>query len=181
MDVCPVGPLLQGGINPRVSLHEPPQESLVTQTLEESACDAEDLGSVLGSGKSPGEGSSNPLQYSCLENPMDRGAWRATVCGISKGGDTIELPHTPRDEVFFVSCTTYTQGRGAAKLFPSLCDPMVQRPSGFSVHGQEYWNGLPFPPPEALPNPGIEPMSLLSPELAGGIFITSATWGNPAG
>ena len=66
----------------------------MTQTLEESACDAEDLGSGFGSGKSPGEGSSNPLQYSCLENPMDRGAWRATVCGIAKCGDTIELTHT---------------------------------------------------------------------------------------
>ena len=62
-------PPLQGGINPRVSLHEPPQESLVTQTLKECACDAGDLGSVLGSGRSPGEGSGNLLQYSCLENP----------------------------------------------------------------------------------------------------------------
>ena len=69
----------------------------------------------------------------------------------------------------------------AAKLLPPLCDLMVRRSSGFSVHGQEYWNGLPFPPPEDLPNPGIEPMSLLSPELAGGIFTTTATWGNPAG
>ena len=90
MDVYPVGPPLQGGINPRVSLHEPPQESLVTQTLKECACDAGDLGSVLGSGRSPGEGSGNLFQYSCLENPMDRGGWQATVCGISKGGDTIE-------------------------------------------------------------------------------------------
>ena len=41
---------------------------------KESACNAEDLGSVPGSGKSPGEANGNPLQYSCLENPMDRGA-----------------------------------------------------------------------------------------------------------
>ena len=38
-----------------------------------------DLGSIPGSGRSPGEGNGNPLQYSCLENPMDRGAWQATV------------------------------------------------------------------------------------------------------
>ena len=44
-----------------------------------SACNAEDLGSIPGSGRSPGEGNGNPLQYSCLENPMDRGAWWATV------------------------------------------------------------------------------------------------------
>ena len=43
---------------------------------KESACDAEDLGSIPGSGKSPGEGNGHLLQYSCLENPMDRGAWR---------------------------------------------------------------------------------------------------------
>ena len=41
---------------------------------KESACNAEDLGSVPGSGRSPGEANGNPLQYSCLENPMDRGA-----------------------------------------------------------------------------------------------------------
>ena len=43
-----------------------------------------DMGSIPGSGRSPGEGNSNPLQYSYLENPMDRGAWRATVHGVSK-------------------------------------------------------------------------------------------------
>ena len=45
---------------------------------------AGDVGSILGSGRSPGEGNSNPLQYSCLENPMDRGAWWATVHGVIK-------------------------------------------------------------------------------------------------
>ena len=40
-----------------------------------SACKVEDLGSIPGSGRSPGEGNGNPLQYSCLENPMDRGTW----------------------------------------------------------------------------------------------------------
>ena len=43
---------------------------------KESACDAGDLGSILGLGRPPGEGNGNPLQYSCLENPMDRGAWQ---------------------------------------------------------------------------------------------------------
>ena len=40
-----------------------------------SACNVGDLGSIPGLGRSPGEGNGNPLQYSCLENPMDRGAW----------------------------------------------------------------------------------------------------------
>ena len=51
---------------------------------KESACNAGDLGSIPGSGRSPGEGNGYPLQYSCLESPMDKGAWRATVHGVSK-------------------------------------------------------------------------------------------------
>ena len=46
---------------------------------EESACNAGDLHSIPGLGRSPGEGNGNPLQYSCLENPVNRGAWQATV------------------------------------------------------------------------------------------------------
>ena len=51
---------------------------------KESACNAGDPGSIPGLGRSPGEGNGNPLQYSCLENPMDRGAWWATVHGVTK-------------------------------------------------------------------------------------------------
>ena len=55
----------------------------------------EDPGSVPGSDRSPGEGNGNPLQYSCLENSTDRGAWRATVRGVAKDSDTTEqLTHT---------------------------------------------------------------------------------------
>ena len=51
-----------------------------------SACNVGDLGSIPGSGRSPGEGNNNPLQYSCLENPMDGGAWWTTVYGLQKVG-----------------------------------------------------------------------------------------------
>ena len=54
---------------------------------KESACDAEDTGDagwIPGSGRSPGEGNDNPLQYSCLENPMDKAAWLATVHVVAK-------------------------------------------------------------------------------------------------
>ena len=51
---------------------------------KESACNAGDMGSIPGSGRSPGEGNGNPLQYSCLENAMDRGAWKSTVHGVTK-------------------------------------------------------------------------------------------------
>ena len=49
-----------------------------------SACNAGDPGLILGSGRSPGKGNGNPLQYSCLENPMDRGAWQTTVHGVTR-------------------------------------------------------------------------------------------------
>ena len=49
-----------------------------------SACNVGDPGSIPGSGRSPGEGNDNPLQYSCLENPMGGGAWWATVHGVAK-------------------------------------------------------------------------------------------------
>ena len=75
--------------------------------VKASACNAGDLGSTPGSGRSPGEGNGNPLQYSCLENPMDRGAWRATV-----------------------------QIRSVAQSCPTLCDPMDHSTPGLPVHHQ---------------------------------------------
>ena len=51
---------------------------------KKSACDAGDQSLIPGSGRSSGEGDGNSLQYSCLENSMDRGTWQATVCGVTK-------------------------------------------------------------------------------------------------
>ena len=51
-----------------------------------------DMGLIAGSGRSPGGGHSNPLQYSCLENPMDRGSWRATVHGLAKSWTWLKRP-----------------------------------------------------------------------------------------
>ena len=53
---------------------------------KESACNAGDPGLIPGSGRPPGEGNDYPLQCSCLENSVDRGAWQATVHGIAKSG-----------------------------------------------------------------------------------------------
>ena len=52
--------------------------------MQETACDAGDVGSIPGSGRSPGEGNDDPSQYSCLGNPTDRGAWWATVYGAAR-------------------------------------------------------------------------------------------------
>ena len=59
-----------------------------TSTFSESACSAGDPVSIPGLGRSPGGGHSNPLQYSCLENPRDRGAWQSTVHGIAESDET---------------------------------------------------------------------------------------------
>ena len=57
---------------------------------KECACNTEDTGSVPGLGRSPGGGHGNPLQYSCLENPIDRGTWWATVRGVAEELDTTD-------------------------------------------------------------------------------------------
>ena len=56
----------------------------MAQTVKASAYNAGDLGLIPGLGRCPGEGNGNPLQYCCLENPMDRGAWQAAVHGVAK-------------------------------------------------------------------------------------------------
>ena len=61
--------------------------------LPVNAGDARDLGSIPGSGRSPGEGNGNPLQYSCLENSMDRGVWWATVQGVAKSQTRLSNSH----------------------------------------------------------------------------------------
>ena len=76
---------------------------------------------------------------------------------------------------------TYTEKHACSVLQSclTLCDPWTaahQAPLSMGFSRQEYWSGLPFPPPEDLPDPGIEPASLVSPELAGGFFTTSASW-----
>ena len=60
------------------------QVVLVVKNLPVNTGDVSDVGLISGLGRSPGEGNGNPLQYSCLENPMDRGDWQATVQGIAK-------------------------------------------------------------------------------------------------
>ena len=65
-----------------------------------------DMDSTPGSGRSPGGGSSNPLQYSCLENPMDRGAWRATVHAVAESNTAEQLNnHQPSSfQAIYAGC-----------------------------------------------------------------------------
>ena len=62
---------------------------------KESACNTGDLGSIPGLGRYPAEGNGNPLQYSCLENLMDRGAWRAAVHGVARVGHDLATKSPP--------------------------------------------------------------------------------------
>ena len=90
-----------------------------------------------------------------------------------------EGPYNPVLSIYTFS-NLYTLMRAKSlQSCPTLCNPMDGSPPGSSVHGfsrQEYWSGLPCPSPGDFPNPGIEPVSLRSPALAGGFFTTSATW-----
>ena len=146
---------------------------------KESAYNAAQPGSIPGSGRSPGEGNVNPLQYSCLENPTDRGSWRATVCEVQS--ETTEATwHTQMHTVLSGWSNTWGYSTGlllqlsgwilsleapeittspamkvkmlVTQSCPALCNPM-----GFPR--QEYWSGLLFSSSRDLSNPGIEPRS----------------------
>ena len=100
-----------------------------------SAGAAEDVSSIPGSGRSPGRGNSNPLQYSCLGNPMDRGAWRATVHGVIKICTELSMhtcvhTHTHTHTIAlqcYVSfcCKTWTSGKYT--YIPSLWTSLPPR------------------------------------------------------
>ena len=81
---------------------------------KESACDVGDLGSIPGSGRSPGEGLGNPLQSSCLDNLMDRGAWQVIVHGIAKS------QARPSDQHFQKG---YTDGRELLWVWGPVSQP----------------------------------------------------------
>ena len=144
------------------------------------AYNAGDLGSIPGSARSPGEGNGNPLQCSCLENPMDRGAWWATVHGVAHDSATKQqhpqgelqklaaLPplylglHSIMTPIARETQKGLVKWSEVAQSCPTLCNPMVatyQAPPSMGFSRQEYWSGLPFPSPGDLPDPGIEPRS----------------------
>ena len=73
------------------SLEENAQAALVVKITPASAGDVRDVGSILGSGRSPGGGHGNPLQYCCLKNPMDRGPWWATVHRVTQSQTRLSM------------------------------------------------------------------------------------------
>ena len=123
---------------------------------------------------------------SCYENERKENQMLNTVCSVASAAAAAAK--------LLQSCLTLCDPidgsppgspvPGILQLFqscPTLCDAMDCSLPGFSVHRdsfsrQEYWSGLPCPPPRDLSHPGIKPLSQASPALAGGFFTTSATW-----
>ena len=76
-----------------------PGGSVGKESTWNTVCNAGDLGLIPESGRSPGEGNGSPLQYSCLGNPMDRGAWQATVHGVRRVRHDIVTKPLPPSQV----------------------------------------------------------------------------------
>ena len=105
-----------------------------------NAGDLRDADSIPGLGRSPGGGRGNSLQCSCLENPMDRGAWRATAQGAAQDSDRLST-HTWKalpGQKFFkppALCIPSVQFSSVTQSCPTLCDPIDGSPPGSSVPG----------------------------------------------
>ena len=91
MSISVIQHLLANIYNDWYLLAKVSQVALVVKNLPANAIDIRDVGLILGWGRYPEEGHGNPLQYSCLENPLDRGAWWAAVHGVAKELDTTEV------------------------------------------------------------------------------------------
>ena len=116
---------------------------------KESTCNAGDKSSISGLGRSPGEGSGNPLQYPCLVNLMDRGAWWATVRGAAESGMTEQLTLTyllfPTKNCVFAHIlflylrTLFTLGKLILSLAPGKFESVN---SSMTLLGDLFWNVL---------------------------------------
>ena len=82
---------------------------LVVKNLHANSGDPRDMGSILGSGRSSGQGNGNPLQYSCLEKPMDRGGWQAIVHGVTQNWTQLKR----------LSTQTRRQSKGSKSQLPT--------------------------------------------------------------
>ena len=135
--------------------------------VKASACNVGDLGSIPGLGRSPGGGNSNPLQYYCLKNPMDGGAW--WVHGVER--IQTRLSDFTFTFTIFLQCA---QSFSCGWLFAIQWTVAHKAPLPMGFSRQEYWNGFPFPTPGGLLDPGIKPISALA-----GRFFTTPPPGKP--
>ena len=103
--------------------------------------DVRDIVSITRSGKSHGEEQGNSLQYSCLENPGDGGAWWAAVYGVTQTQTRLKR----LSSVYMLSCI---------QLFVTLWTVALPASLSMGFYRQEYWSGWPFLPPGDLPDQG---------------------------
>ena len=99
---------------------------LVVKSLPASAGDIRDVGSIPKVGRSPGEGNGNPLQYPCLENHMDRGAWRATVHGVTKSWTRMGTEHSPPSGLALVPAVAKAAARSSKATLQDFFPCSVQ-------------------------------------------------------
>ena len=143
----------------------------VVKNLPVNAGDMDWIG--IGSGRSFGKGNGKPLQYSCLGNPWTEEPGRLQSIPSKRVGHSLATKQQQILSSYCSFCVLVLHSR------LTLCNPLDCSPPGSSVHGfprQKYWRGLPFPTSGDLCNPGIKPMSLVSPALAGKFFSISAIW-----
>ena len=114
------------------------QVVLVVKNLPANAGDIRDVGLILELGRSPGRGHGNLLQYSCLEDPLDRGAWRATVYRVAKSWTQLEQHGT------HIYCCSVTK---SCLTLSSPWTVALQTPLFMEPSRQDCWSGLPFPSP----------------------------------
>ena len=113
-----------------------------SSVVKNPPANAEDAGSIPGSGRSPGKGNSNPLQCSCLGNPMDRGAWQAPVRGVARVWHNLAIKTTT------ILCACVLSHLCCIQLCATPWIVARQAPLSMEFSRQEYWSGLSFPFPE---------------------------------
>ena len=128
--------------------------ALVVKNLPANARDTWDAGSIPGSGRSPGGGHGNPFQYSCLENPIDRGAWQATVHGVAESDMTEQLSLTGIKKIWEL----YEVGHlvvQVGKLRHTVRQPVSHCELGLSWHllGTAGLTAPPAASPDPFPTP----------------------------
>ena len=126
------------------------QVVLVVKNPPTNAGDIRDTGSVPGSERFPRGGNGNPLQYSCLENPMDGGAWRATVHGITESQTWLKWLSMPVDAVYIHYMKVKVKSLSHVWLFLTPWTVAYQVPPSVGFSKQEYSSGLPLPSPNAV-------------------------------
>ena len=109
------------------------------------ACNAGDLGSIPGLGRSPGEGNGNPLQYSYLENPMDRGAWRAMVHGVAKNQTQLsDFPLEQKKNILPIFRTEAPRSLSSYSYSPFFSHQHKKNNIEMAGHLQNNYNGASF-------------------------------------